>query len=935
MIAASVVECIGWTLLHSVWQLTLLASLYGMSQSLLRGRNPQVRYAVAGVTLLVMLVCPLGTLAWLAARTAASSPHAFAQAEFADAVAARRDRLEEPLRSAAGELLSMDLAAPLNAESIAEGNDLAQWTHVLSHDANTTTMPRTSDAVRHLRSIIDPLLPTLVGVWIVGVLLLSCRHLGGWWVVTRLRRRGALPSSPSLAALTAALGQRLGLRHSVTILESLWVQVPCAMGWLRPAILMPLGLASRLPPDQLEAILLHELAHILRRDCLANGLQIVTETLLFYHPGVWWVSRRMRLEREHCADELAAKDCGNRLLYASALMTLEEQRAFLPGWAVAANGSDLRRRIEHILGVDRRAPRHTLSWLSGLITLLLLAVAAGSFPSGEINAHDGAPAAVAGIESSSDCGPTTPSPEAITSLALPPQRPSGEILDGAESASQLWTPAVQEKQGLLSQLGESLSYVVHDFLEAALAPTAPIVREYFFQVQSTDGQPVAGATVTFTGLGLPSGSSVGGFPGGLVPTATSDAKGMIRIDLSGFYDSPIYTHLSGQLRRGIQTIQLRVEHTKHPLLATDVWVADAPAPGLRKIVLAESRTIDIRARREGEKTLLRGLYPRLRGADGNWSETDGVLTIGRLDLTSDKASRWLRVMHVPEQGPVLFSDVIDLKQYADDRISIEAVLRPGVQLRGQLSEEVPRPVKDGRVVAAVYSGPDASDTVFWGDVAAIAPDGTFDLGPLPADDDAQLIAFCDGWVSQSPTAAEVDAYVETQGFELRSPYAPSQHFGMLHPRLHRLSRPVSQTVIPMERTSVCEVTVVDEDGKSIPEATVAFSQSQAFFRSGTFDLGAGWDSLAIARTRLATGAVPQDLAGIGKRSFTAKTNELGVAVISHLSGGWTRSAENRSIPISVWHADYRERNGLLPYDGTSVTLKPGETGRVTVQLLRR
>lgn len=391
------------------------------------------------------------------------------------------------------------------------------------------------------------------------------------------------------------------------------------------------------------------------------------------------------------------------------------------------------------------------------------------------------------------------------------------------------------------------------------------------------------------------------------------------------------------MRRGIQTIHLRVEHTDHPPLTTDVWVADAPAPGVRKVVLAESQSIEVRARRERDETLLRGLYPRLRGADGNWSETNGVLTISRLDLTSEKASRWLRVVHVPDQGPVLFSDVIDLKQYSGDPISVEAVLRPGVQVRGRLSDEIPRPIRDGRVIAAVYSGPDSSDTVFWGDVAEIAPDGTFVVGPLPADEDAQLIAFCDGWVSQSPTVAEVNAYVETHGFKLRSPYGPDQHFGMLYPRLHRLSEPASPAVIPMERTSGCEVTVVDEDGKPIPEATVAFSQNQAFFRSGTFELGAGWDSLAIARTHLATGDVPQDLAGITKRSFTATTNELGVAVVAHLSGGWTRMDEGRSIPISVWHPGYRERSGLLPfpYDGISVTLKPGEAGRVTMQLLRR
>lgn len=534
MIAASVVECVGWTLMHSVWQLTLLALVYGVSQCLLRGRRPQVRYAVAGVTLLAMLVCPLGTMAWLAARTAASSPSASAQPEFTEYVASRYGRLDEPSPTAAAEPLPMDLAIPLNSESTADGSELAHSTHVLSHGATTTWTSLASNPVRLLRTIIGPLLPTLVGTWFAGVLLLSCRHLGGWLVVTRLRRHGELPGSPSLAALTTALGERLGLRHKVTVLESLSVQVPSVMGWLRPALLLPMGLASRLPPDQLESILLHELAHILRRDYLANGLQFVAETLLFYHPGVWWVSRRMRLEREHCADELAATACGNRLLYATALTTLEEQRACLPAWAVAANGSDLRRRIERVLGVDRRRPSHAVAWLSGLIAFSLLIVAAGSSPWEELSAADDAPRAVAESDSSTDHGPTKPSSEVMTPSALPPAIPSGKVVVGAVPPPQAWVPSAQEEPGLLGHLRDSLGYIVHEVLETALAPTAPIVREYFFQVQSTDGQPIAGATAAFTGLGLPSGSSVGGFPDDLIPAATSDSDGLVRVDLSGF-----------------------------------------------------------------------------------------------------------------------------------------------------------------------------------------------------------------------------------------------------------------------------------------------------------------------------------------------------------------------------------------------------------------
>ena len=153
--------------------------------------------------------------------------------------------------------------------------------------------------------------------------------------------------------------------------------MPCVLGWLKPAILMPPSVLGCLSPDEIEAILAHELAHVRRWDYLVNLLQTALETLLFYHPAVWWISARMNAERENCCDDLAVAVCGNRQVYAGALAMLAELQ--LPALsAPAASGWQLLPRIRRIVGGGPdHAPRRA-SWLPPLLVLGVLA-AIGSF----------------------------------------------------------------------------------------------------------------------------------------------------------------------------------------------------------------------------------------------------------------------------------------------------------------------------------------------------------------------------------------------------------------------------------------------------------------------------------------------------------------------------------------------------------------------------
>jgi beta-lactamase regulating signal transducer with metallopeptidase domain len=319
------IRALGWSLLHFVWQGAAAAALLGSLNLLWRRSAPQVRYLLATATLLLMLLLPALTF-WL-------------------------------MRASA------DPVGPM-ADA---GNPVGKWSPWAFSTLGSTNAPRSATAGLNRR--IEPLLPTCVVLWGVGVLALSLRTVGGWALVQRLRRsRLTRPTPVSEGTLERLLGA-LRVSAPVRLYESALVQVPTVIGWLRPIILLPASAVIGLSPTQLELILAHELAHIRRRDYLVNLLQAAVETLLFYHPAVWWVSHRMRIEREHCCDDLAVAAGGDAARYARALADLEGLCS-APALAMAATGGSLWDRIARLVG----PPQHLSRASRGLATVLTLTV---------------------------------------------------------------------------------------------------------------------------------------------------------------------------------------------------------------------------------------------------------------------------------------------------------------------------------------------------------------------------------------------------------------------------------------------------------------------------------------------------------------------------------------------------------------------------------
>jgi beta-lactamase regulating signal transducer with metallopeptidase domain len=160
--------------------------------------------------------------------------------------------------------------------------------------------------------------------WLAGLVLLSLRLAGGWWVLRRSRND---PPASAWEPTVARVSARLGMVRSVKVIESAWAETSGLVGWRQPAILLPVRTLASASAEHVEAIVAHELAHVCRRDYVMNLLQTALEALLFFHPAAWWLSRRACIEREYCCDDVAAALYDDPLAYPDALVRIAQLRA--------------------------------------------------------------------------------------------------------------------------------------------------------------------------------------------------------------------------------------------------------------------------------------------------------------------------------------------------------------------------------------------------------------------------------------------------------------------------------------------------------------------------------------------------------------------------------------------------------------------------------
>jgi len=307
-------QTIAWTLIHSLWEGAVVA--LALAGVLSVARSSRVRYGAACIAMLALL---------------------------------------------AGFSATFYRLAPSHGQVPAVVRMVPVATSAFAHEG---------PAVRTRRWDAGDLLPWLAPLWMAGVLLFQLRCLASWMAAGRLRRLGVCGAPDAWLKRLDALRERLRMARPVTLLESCLADVPVVIGHLRPVILVPVGLLAGLPAGQVEAILVHELAHIRRGDYLINLMQTIVEGLLFYHPAVWWISAVIRTERENCCDDLVVATSGNAHEYATALAALAENRWATREMALAATGGVLLKRIRRLLA-PREGPRAALipAWSAGILVV--------------------------------------------------------------------------------------------------------------------------------------------------------------------------------------------------------------------------------------------------------------------------------------------------------------------------------------------------------------------------------------------------------------------------------------------------------------------------------------------------------------------------------------------------------------------------------------
>ena len=328
-ISADLLESLGWTLIHFLWQGAALAALFAVGNGVCR--QARTRYALAVITLGLMMAAPVITFTELPGQ---KDPFARYGERGAFAGAGKR---------------------------------LAGVSVTARPSARQQEMPTSQTST----------IVWFVEAWFLGVLLLSLRTAGGLFLVERMRRRAVEPVTRQLYEKYLVLQRKMGLARVIRYCQCVELDAPAVLGWFRPVVLLPARALTGLSEEQLAMIIAHELAHIRRLDCFVNLFQIGAETLLFYHPAVWWVSQRIRTEREHCCDDEAVRICGDAVNYARALTLMEEWRT-APSLVMAANRSPLSERVVRLLGLDGAAGRFRVAGLAVGVLCLAGAMLAGN-----------------------------------------------------------------------------------------------------------------------------------------------------------------------------------------------------------------------------------------------------------------------------------------------------------------------------------------------------------------------------------------------------------------------------------------------------------------------------------------------------------------------------------------------------------------------------
>jgi len=324
-----VVSALGWTLVHSVWQGTLIAIISVAGFTVLNKRSASLRYNFGIVLLSLQLVTSIVTFFYY--------------------------QLTLPVKNLA--------INNLNSLSTPVRNIPLNWQKV---DYNLSMATK-------IQIWLNMHIYELVICWLIGAAFLMLRFAAGWIYTERLRSSARIVMDKEWRVRFGVLTAKLNISQSVEFRQTAKILTPMVIGAFKPVVLIPFGFLTGFPTSQIEAILAHELAHIRRNDYLVNMLQSFVEVIFFFHPALWWISEKVRAEREHCCDDIALSVCNDKMSLAKALVKVAEwQSAPHLAMAFASKKPLLLNRISRVLGIDPKPKRILVNWPVTLVFLSLM-----------------------------------------------------------------------------------------------------------------------------------------------------------------------------------------------------------------------------------------------------------------------------------------------------------------------------------------------------------------------------------------------------------------------------------------------------------------------------------------------------------------------------------------------------------------------------------
>lgn len=630
----------------------------------------------------------------------------------------------------------------------------------------------------------DPVSWFAIAGWIWGIvsLVFLARLAGGYQRLRGIVDRSEPITDSDLVKIATSASAHAGLVQTPLLLRSGEVRSPAVIGTFgKMAVLIPDPLLSVASEDEMRSVMIHEFAHVRRRDPAIVLFQSLAKCLFWPILTIHWLDRELNRAREEVCDNyvLRQTDC---LEYGKTLLKLGQLS--LGSQPIPASvgmfhwKGQLESRVAGFLDAHRNHETRTSMPRTILVATLLLSLSVVV------------------------CG---------TRLVEATDEPNDK------TASEQSPATIESKQFTTS-------------------------------VVDSQGKPVSGALVELWQLAYASGSRSP--ESNFAEPKKTDASGKVVLSFPAFVDD--------ERKLPTNKLGIRVSHPEYP-----EWSQYLPIEHEAPIRLATPVYVTIAASFPDGSPIASDLHAFFSTLSQQplGKMIGPTLRIGPIDLNGRRPADRMRVVHAPTNGAVFLSDIVDLSQLPreENEISVSLKLSPSSTVRGTLSAEVPRPIKNGKVYAFVL-GPRLHDWR-WSDEVSVGDDGSFELIGLPGNEHVQLVAVCDGWISLPPKPSEVEDYSRVHDYPIDR--IDGRGTGMVTPQLHYAATGQSATVIRMHETGVAKIKVVDWDDNPIVGAVVSFSPNQKLHNGGSQVLGSGVSVIETLR-----------LSALDKTEREERTNQM-------------------------------------------------------------